>query len=216
MLNWHTQIGKFTRPQRFRGSMAVLFLLCAIGVSLAQPVIIEGTRNLTGQLLVAAPEMNDPNFSQTVIYMIEHDEKGAMGLVVNRPLAMGPISDLLKGLGAVGEDVSGEIILHSGGPVEPGKFFVLHSDDYAHKSTTVVGSGLAVTADVEIVRAIGQGKGPRRSIFVLGYAGWAPGQLETEIKAGGWFSIPADEKLIFEGDPATKWGRAVAKRKVKT
>ena len=162
------------------------------------------------------PEMNDPNFTETVIYMIEHNENGATGLVINRPLAKGPIADLLKGIGAESEDAKGEIIIHYGGPVEPGKAFVLHSDDYSDKGTTVLGGGLAVTTDVDIVRAMSQGKGPRRSIFVLGYAGWAPGQLEAEIKAGGWFSIPADAKLILDGDPATKWERAVARRKVKT
>lgn len=216
MLNRHSESGKFTRRRRFRGSTAALFLLCAAGVSLAQPVIIEGDRNLTGQLLVAAPEMKDPNFSKTVIYMIEHSAGGAMGLAINRPLARGPISDLLKGLGVGSEEISGEIILHAGGPVEPRRAFVLHSDDYADKRTTVVGGGVALTTDVEIVRAIGQGKGPRQIIFILGFAGWAPGQLEAEIKAGAWFSIAADEKLIFGGDPATMWERAAARQKVKT
>ena len=191
-------------------------LLCAIAAALAEPLVAEEPEYFKGQLLVATPEMNDPHFSQTVIYMIEHSENGAMGLVINRPLAKGPITDLLKGLEAEDEEAKGEIIIHSGGPVEPRKAFVLHSDDYADKATTAVGGGLALTTDVEIVRAIGRGKGPRRSIFVLGYAGWAPGQLEDEIRAGGWFTIPADEKLILDGDFTTKWERAVARRKVKT
>ena len=199
-----------------RGVTSAFLFLCATGVAIPQPPVTEETSNLTGQLLVAMPEMNDPNFTETVIYMIEHNENGATGLVINRPLAKGPIADLLKGIGAESENAKGEIIIHYGGPVEPGKAFVLHSDDYSDKGTTVLGGGLAVTTDVDIVRAMSQGKGPRRSIFVLGYAGWAPGQLEAEIKAGGWFSIPADAKLILDGDPATKWERAVARRKVKT
>lgn len=196
--------------------VSVFLFLCAIIAPWPKPLVSQESRYLAGQLLIATPEMEDPNFFETVIYMVEHNEDGAMGLVINRPLGKGPVADLLKGLGAESEDASGEIILHSGGPVEPQKFFVLHSDDYADKRTNVVGGGLAVTADVEIVRAIGQAKGPLKSIFVLGYAGWAPGQLEAEIRAGAWFSIPVDGKLIFDGDPAKKWERAAARRKIRT
>ncbi|MBI2987061.1 MAG: YqgE/AlgH family protein [Deltaproteobacteria bacterium] len=196
--------------------VSVFLFLCAIIAPWPKPLVSQESRYLAGQLLIATPEMEDPNFSETVIYMVEHNEDGAMGLVINRPLGKGPVADLLKGLGAESEDASGEIILYSGGPVEPQKFFVLHSDDYADKRTNVVGGGLAVTADVEIVRAIGQAKGPLKSIFVLGYAGWAPGQLEAEIRAGAWFSIPVDGKLIFDGDPAKKWERAAARRKIRT
>lgn len=216
MLNWNPETRGSNRLAGLRSWMSVLFFLCAAGMALVESLVAQEPQYLAGQLLVAVPEMDDPNFFQTVVYMITHNEDGAMGLVINRPLAKGPIAELLKGFGAGSEDVNGEIILHSGGPVEPGKAFVLHSDDYKGKGTTVVSGGVALTTDVEIVRAIGQGKGPARSIFVLGYAGWAPGQLEAEIKAGAWFSIPAQEKLIFEDDPATKWERAVARRKVKT
>lgn len=191
-------------------------VLCAALVGPPFPLTAQEGRTLAGQLLVATPEMGDPNFSHTVIYMVEHDEKGAMGLVVNRPLARGPIADLLKGLHAESKEVQGEIIIHYGGPVQPGKGFVLHSDDYISNSTLVGSSGISVTTQVEIVQAIGRGHGPKKSVFLLGYAGWAPGQLEAEIEAGGWFSIPLEESLIFEGDPATKWERALAKRKIKT
>ncbi len=196
-----------------RWSLPLLF--CAILVVPARPLAAPDGRYLAGQLLVATPEMGDPNFFHTVIYMVEHDEKGAMGLVVNRPLARGPIADLLKGFHAESEEVQGEIIIHYGGPVQPGKGFVLHSDDYISDSTLVGSSGIAVTTQVEIVQAIGRGHGPKKSIFLLGYAGWAPGQLEAEIEAGGWFSIPLEESLIFDGDPATKWERALARRKIK-
>lgn len=160
--------------------------------------------------------MGDPRFVETVIYMVEHDENGAMGLVINRPFVKGPIGDFLKSLGVEEETAKGEVILHYGGPVEPEKIFVLHSADYTGKGTKIVSGGISVTANVEIVRDIAQGKGPGRSIFAIGYAGWAPGQLEAEIKANGWFVIPADEKLIFDGDPATKWDRTMARRKIKT
>lgn len=194
---------------------ALLFCLCAFLAVSPQDLAAQEDR-LAGRLLVATPENGDPNFADTVIYMIEHDEKGAMGLVINRPLARGPIADLLKGLGAESENVHGEIIIHYGGPVEGGKGFVLHSDDYASDRTMVVPGGFAVTTDVDVLRAIGRGEGPKKNIFVLGHAGWAPGQLEAEIKAGAWFSIPADDKLIFEGDPAKMWERALARQQVKT
>ena len=186
-------------------SMAADLSLCAA----------EEERFLTGQLLVATPEMPDPRFAETVLYMINHDEHGAVGLVVNRPLARGPIADVLKSLGVDAEGAGGEITLHYGGPVEPGKGFILHSDDYVLDSTTKVKDGVAVTTDPEILRALSLGKGPRRSLLLLGYAGWAPGQLEAEMKANGWFSIPADAELIFGADAEKKWDRALERRRIK-
>lgn len=215
-MNRDPDTGRVQRPPGLRAIGVAVLLLCAIGIASRRPLFPQEGQYLTGQLLVATLEISDPRFVETVIYMVQHDENGAMGLVINRPLAKGPLSDLLKGLGVEHEAASGEIILHYGGPVEPEKAFVLHSDDYVGKGTRVVGGGLAVTTDVEIMRAIAGGKGPRRSIFALGYAGWAPGQLEAEIKAKAWFSIPAEERLIFDGDPMTKWERAIARRKVRT
>ena len=175
----------------------------------------EEERFLSGQILVATPEMPDPRFAETVLYMIKHDEHGAVGLVVNRPVAKGPIADVLKSLGVETEGARGEITLHYGGPVEPGKGFILHSDDYVLDSTTKIKDGIAVTTDPELLRALSLGKGPRRSLLLLGYAGWAPGQLEAELKANGWFSIPADVELIFGADAEKKWERAMERRRIK-
>jgi putative transcriptional regulator len=135
--------------------------------------------------------------------------------VINRPLAKGPISDLLKGLGVKSEDASGEITLHYGGPVEPKQGFVLHSNDYIGSGTIVVQDGFALTGDTEVLHAISRGTGPRRSILVLGYAGWAPGQLEAEMERKDWFVIPAEEALIFDKDAETKWERAKDRRGIK-
>jgi len=176
----------------------------------------EEDSSLAGQLLVATPELRDPNFIETVIYIIQHDENGAMGLVINRPLARGPLSDLLKGLKIEDENAKGEITLHYGGPVNPEFAFVLHSDDYIGKGTTQLSDGLAVTRDPEIMHEIAKGKGPRQRLFIVGYSGWGPGQLEAEIKAGGWFSIGADTKFVFDRETGTKWERALEKRKIKT
>lgn len=196
--------------------IAAAALALTIGITFSRPAAPEEGPYLTGRLLVATPEIGDPRFAQTIIYMLRHDESGAMGLVVNRPLAKGPIGDLLKALGAEEAEASGEIILHYGGPVDAGRAFVLHSSDYVDKATITVDDRLAMTADIEIVRAIGYRKGPRRSLFALGYAGWGPGQLEGEIKSGDWFSIPTEETLIFDGDPRKNWERAQAKRKIET
>jgi len=208
--------GIFRPPLGWRGAAAVLSFLSAIGPASTRPLCAGENQSLAGQLLVATAEMGDPRFAETVIYMVQHDENGAMGLVINRPIAKGPIADLLRGLGVESRAARGEIVIHYGGPVEPEKAFVLHSDDYAGRGTTVVGGGIAVTADAEIVRALAEGRGPRQSLFTLGYAGWAPGQLEAEIRANAWFTIPAEKKLIFDDDPETKWEHAMARRKIKT
>lgn len=195
-----------------RASFLIVILLIAAIVSPVR-LAANDAKSLAGCLLVAMPEMRDPRFAQTVIYIVKHDATGAMGLIINRPVARGPIGDLLKGFG-VDSEAKQQIILHYGGPVEPGRGFVLHSDDYLLSDSTVVKNGIAMTADVELVRAMSLGKGPRESLFMLGYAGWAPGQLEAEIEASGWFTIAANKEFIFSGDPAKKWQQAMDKRQI--
>jgi putative transcriptional regulator len=168
--------------------------------------------SLTGQLLVAMPQMQDPRFARTVIYMCAHgEETGAMGLVVNKLLGSLTMGDLLTQLeispvrGNRGQPV------HFGGPVEAGRGFVLHTADYREEATMVIGGNIAVTATLEILRAIGKGEGPRRSLLALGYAGWAPGQLDAEIQANGWLAVDADDDLVFGEDFDGKWQRALKK-----
>lgn len=170
---------------------------------------------LTGQLLVARDELRDPRFVRSVIYLIHHDATGAMGLILNRPVAEASLSDLLEQAGLESTGVKGEIRVHFGGPVEPGRGFVLHTTDFKIEGTKVVKNGIAVTARPEILRAMGTGIGPRKSFFALGYAGWAPGQLEAEIKAGAWEIVPADEALVFDENFETKWERAMAQRTIR-
>ena len=169
---------------------------------------------LTGQLLVAAEEMSDPRFVRTVILMIRHDATGAMGLVVNRPIGDVPIARLIEGVGLDGAGVQGDIRLHYGGPVERRQVLTIHTTDYAIEGTLRVTGDTAVTGNPEILRAMGRGKGPKRHLVVLGYAGWAPGQLEGEMKAGGWFAVPADAAILFDDKYDTKWDRAMARRRV--
>ncbi len=167
---------------------------------------------LVGQLLVARDELRDPRFVRSVIYVVHHGATGAMGLIVNRPIGEASLSELVEQAGLDNTGIKGKIRVHFGGPVEPGQGFVLHTADYTIEGTEVIEGGIAVTARSEILRAIGTGTGPRQSLFALGYAGWAPGQLEAEIKAGAWEIVPADKMLVFDENADTKWERAMARR----
>ncbi len=169
----------------------------------------EGQEFLAGRLLVAARGMRDPNFSRTVVFMIEHHDEGALGLVINRPLGEAPLSKLMPGLGLEGEGAKGIMRLHVGGPVQPTSFFVLHSPDVTIEETMVVNSQVAVTTQPAFLNKIGQGDGPRHAILVMGYAGWGPGQLESEIARGDWGDIETDEAVVFDRDYETKWERAI-------
>lgn len=170
---------------------------------------------LTGQLLVAKDGLRDPRFVRSVVYIIHHDATGAIGLILNRPVAEASLSELLEQAGLESAGVKGKIRVHFGGPIEPEQGFVLHTTDYRIDSTKVVKNGIAVTAQPKILQAIGTGVGPRKSLFALGYAGWAPGQLEVEINAGAWEIIPADEALVFDENSETKWDRAMARRMIR-
>jgi putative transcriptional regulator len=165
-------------------------------------------------LLVASAEMTDPRFVETVIYLVKHDAEGAFGLVINRPLAKGSLEDLLKELGIDEEHASGDIVLHYGGPVSRVSGFILHSDDVTLATSTKVKDGIAMTTDTKLIQMIAQAKGPRQYLVMLGYAGWAPGQLEDEIAAGAWHSLPADKALIFGSDADKKWRQAMDRRQV--
>ena len=166
---------------------------------------------ISGQLLIAMPGMRDERFFKTVIYMCAHTEEGAMGLVLNQMIDSLSFPELLEQLG-IDEGNAGESVpIHFGGPVEAGRGFVLHSAEYQQDATLEVDDGVALTATVDILKAIARGYGPRQSLLALGYAGWGPGQLDDEIRANGWLQAPADHELIFGGDQETKWERSIAK-----
>jgi putative transcriptional regulator len=193
--------------------MSAIVLGCMLAM-LAHARRAQAEEFLTGQLLVASTEMKDPRFAESVIYMVKHDLEGALGLVINRPIAKGSMEDLLKGFGIADEHANGDIVLHYGGPVSRLTGFVLHSDDVTLENSTQAKDGIAMTADVKLIQQIAQGKGPRQYLVLLGYAGWAPGQLEGELLAGAWHAIPADKALIFDGDADKKWRRAMDNRQV--
>ncbi|MGB8275207.1 MAG: YqgE/AlgH family protein [Alphaproteobacteria bacterium] len=167
--------------------------------------------SLSGQLLVAMPQMRDPRFARTVIYMVAHTEDGAMGLVLNRVLGSVTFPDLLRQLGIDASDSASNIHVHFGGPVETGRGFVLHSADYHQGATLRVDEKVSLTATIDILRDIADGAGPRHCLLALGYAGWGPGQLEDELHGNGWLHVTADEDLVFGEDLEGKWEHAIAK-----
>jgi putative transcriptional regulator len=166
--------------------------------------------SLAGQLLIAMPQMQDPRFSRSVIFICAHSSDGAMGLVINKIVEQPSLAEVMGQLGLKG-DGFGNAPVHFGGPVESGRGFVLHSADYTEAATLVVGTRIGLTATMDILRAIAGGAGPRRRLLALGYAGWGPGQLDAEIQANGWLHVAADDDLIFDGGFDDKWRRAIAK-----
>ena len=178
---------------------------------MGQPSSITTETSLTGQLLVAMPNMADPRFSRSVVYLCAHSADGAMGLVVNRLIDSLSFDSLLEQLGVELETLDSDMPVHFGGPVESSRGFVLHSTDYLQDSTLVIEDDIALTATVDVLKAIARGEGPAQRVLALGYAGWAPGQLDAEIQANGWLLVPADHQLVFGLDNQGKWQQAMAK-----
>jgi len=166
---------------------------------------------ITGQLLVAMPSMRDPRFTRTVIYMCAHTSDGAMGLVINRLVGSLSFPDLLQQLNISSTPASEHIRIRNGGPVETGRGFVLHSGEYHDDATLRVAESVGLTATLDILRDIASGQGPKRSLLALGYAGWGPGQLDSEIQANAWLCVPADDELIFDDKLTDKWERSIGK-----
>jgi putative transcriptional regulator len=183
------------------------FALTALSAGAVEPGAVSSS--LAGQFLVASPKMLDPRFAHTVIYMVSHDEDGAMGLVVNRSYGRGPLKSLLQGFGVEKAKAEETVVLHYGGPVEQIRGFVLHSTDYRGPSTQVVADDVALSTGFDILKALAAGGGPRQRLFLLGYAGWGPGQLEGEIARNDWLTAPADDRLIFSDDSEKIWQEAL-------
>ena len=174
---------------------------------------------LDGQLLIAMPLMGDPRFERSVIYLCSHSSEGAMGIIVNRPAGSIDFPELLVQLDIINKtdrtrlrESAETMKVLKGGPVETGRGFVLHSSDFFIKDATLrIDDGVCLTATVDILKAIVRGDGPKYAVLALGYAGWAPGQLETEIQDNGWLHCDADPDLVFGGDVEEKYGRALRK-----
>jgi putative transcriptional regulator len=166
---------------------------------------------LTGQLLIAMPAMEDPRFAHSVIYLCAHTPEGAMGLVLNRPLQRPKFDDLLRQLEVAPVPPARRIRLCAGGPMDNARGFVLHTTDWTGEGSLRVNDAVALTASLDVLKEIAEGRGPREGLLALGYAGWGPGQLDAEIQQNAWLSVPADETIVFDGDHDTKWRRALAK-----
>ncbi|GLR24963.1 MULTISPECIES: YqgE/AlgH family protein [Limnobacter] len=154
--------------------------------------------SLSGQFLIAMPNMLDPNFAGSLVYLCEHSSKGAMGLIVNKPTDMG-IDELLDRIDLkVTTDMSGCMPVMAGGPVSAERGFVLHTNDRVWNSSLVINDRIALTTSLDILEAVADGKAPQRWLITLGYAGWSEGQLEQELAANAWMTVAADEHILFD------------------
>jgi putative transcriptional regulator len=173
---------------------------------------IEGESFLEGKLLIALPGMSDPRFEKSVIFMCAHSIEGAMGIIINKPVAGLSFQDLLRKLELEVTPVTPDFPVLYGGPVETSRGFVLHSGDYEGADATLpVSEDVSLTATLDILRAMGEGRGPQKAIFALGYAGWSPGQIEDEIRSNGWVHCDSDSTLLFSTNIEAKWATALGK-----
>jgi putative transcriptional regulator len=167
--------------------------------------------SLTGQILIAMPALDDPEFDRSVVYLCAHGEDGAMGLVINRPLSKPSFPDLLRQLNLGDTPPARAIALCKGGPVENARGFVLHSTDWTGDDSLLVDDDVALTASLDILKAIAEGGGPHHGILALGCANWGPGQLDREMRENAWLTVEADADLLFGGEHDAKWSRAMSK-----
>ena len=165
---------------------------------------------LTGKLLIAMPAMEDPRFAQSVILICAHTDEGAMGIVLNRPLAKPSFEALLQQLDVEPTPPARQIRLCEGGPVDHGRGFVLHTTDWTGDGSLQVAGDLALTASLDILQEIAQGRGPKQGLLALGYASWGPGQLDREMHENVWLTAPTEPSVLFDEEYETKWRRAMA------
>jgi putative transcriptional regulator len=192
-------------------AVVVLLPAAALHASLSpeQPDV-TAPASLAGQLLIASPDMRDP-FDHAVILMAQHSRDGALGIVINHPLGARPIADLLQALGANAGGIPGSVKIFLGGPVGPATAFVIHNAGYRRDRTLDIDGRVALSDAADVLGDIGLGKGPSKSLVVLGYAGWAPAQLDDEVSRGAWVTIPEDPKLVFDDDRTKVWTDAMAR-----
>lgn len=166
---------------------------------------------LTGKFLVAMPGMDDPRFEDTILYICGHDASGAMGLIVNKLVESISFKGLMEQLEIEVANKIPHIPVYFGGPIEMGRGFVLHSNDYVHDSSVSITDDVILTATVDILKDMAMQRGPKYSILALGYSGWSPGQLENEIKRNGWLEINGDVDILFKTEIEVKRSKALTK-----
>ena len=164
---------------------------------------------LSGKFIIASPAMTDPRFYKAVIYMVSHKNEGAMGIIINQPIIETKINTIIEN-----EDLKNNVNMDNipitfGGPVDTKKGFILHTSEFKDKTTLKVDKNIFLTSNINILKSIVKGEGPKKSLFALGYAGWLPGQLEEELSNDGWLVAPGNSKLIFECKAEKKWSEAI-------
>lgn len=161
--------------------------------------------SLTDHFIIAMPDLMDPNFDHTVTYICEHDETGSFGIVINRSTDI-TLAEVMLQMQIEASDASKhQHTVFLGGPVQQGRGFVLHRPLGSWSSTLQINPRVALTSSRDIIEAIAKGQGPADAIVALGYAGWAPGQLEQELADNTWLSCPANEQILFEVPAAGRW-----------
>ncbi len=203
----------YTGLRWFLAAVAVLLPAAVLHAALSpeQPDV-TGPTSLAGRLLIASPDMRD-TFDHAVILMAQHSRDGALGIVINHPLGTRPVAALLQALGANADGVTGNVQIFLGGPVGPTTAFVIHNAGYRRDRTLDIDGRVALSDAADVLGDIGLGKGPSKSLVALGYAGWAPAQLDDEISRGAWVTMPEDPKLVFDDDRAKVWTDAMAQYK---
>ena len=165
--------------------------------------------NLSHYFLIAMPKMADPNFAKSLTYICEHNDQGALGLVVNRPIEM-TLRSLFDQIEIpLRDERRARLPVYFGGPVQGDRGFVLHRPTGGWQSTLAVRDDIALTTSRDILQAVGEGRGPEDLLVSLGYAGWAPGQLEQEIKQNAWLTVPADLAVMFNLPASERFGAAM-------
>jgi putative transcriptional regulator len=190
-------------------AVAVVLPAAVLHAALPSEPDVSGRTSFAGRLLIASPDMRDP-FDHAVIMMARHNRDGALGIVINHPLARRPIANILEALGVDASGVTDSVQIFLGGPVGPNVAFVLHSADYHRPDTMDIDGRVALSDAAEVLRDIGLGQGPKRSLLAFGYAGWAPSQLDDEITQGAWVTAPEDPTLVFDEDRGKVWTDALA------
>jgi len=168
---------------------------------------MEEPKFLVGQLLLAMPGIGDPRFEKAVIAMCVHDENGALGIGLGRIVPRIGFHELLRQLD-IDPGVAPDVPIHLGGPVEPQRGFLIHSNDWGGQESVDVAGRWTLTATLDILKAIAEGRGPTRWVAALGYAGWGAGQLEQELCGNGWFATPGSDALLYECDVGSRWSNA--------
>jgi putative transcriptional regulator len=190
-------------------AVAILMPAALLHAALPTEPEVSGRTSFAGRLLIASPDLRDP-FDHAVVMIAQHDRNGALGIVINRPIARRPIATVLGALGLDPDGVSDSVVIFLGGPVGRNIAFALHSSDYRQPQTMDIDGRIALTDAGEVLRDIGLGRGPKRSLIAFGYAGWAPQQLDDEIARGTWVSAPEEPALIFDTERTKVWSEAMA------